>query len=413
MFINCPFCKALVATNPATDEPPEHCPRCAAKLRGVAADVPVPAVSAAPHDEQAAVPALDPDFLLQVPPPDAPVIQGLGTAAPSELSSQIHQTVALETSTPASPHQAAIAPIAAMLKPAEADPASTQADDARHGAKTVAPAPEPAPAATPPERPSPAATPVDGGDAQAPVDATGASAKDPPPAAAPDTPAIADAAACGPSEADPEPAAPVEPAPAPAPASADVDTATAAAGTPTSAAPAAQPAARTLPSFARRRAALGASGLHWKPVAAIVALAMLLALQLLLADRDRLAGDARWRPLLANVCGVLGCALPPWHEPEAFALLARDVRPHPSRPDVLRVTATFRNDARWPQPWPRVRLTLSDVNGNAVATRDFEARDYLGNAPTQAELRSGQSASIAMDIVEAGPRSVAFDFDLL
>src|SRR3546814_1250481 len=71
--------------------------------------------------------------------------------------------------------------------------------------------------------------------------------------------------------------------------------------------------------------------------------------------------------------------------------------------------STFRHDARWPQPWPRMRLTLSDINGNAVATRDFGARDYLGNAPTQAELRSGQSASIAMDIVESGPRSVALD----
>src|SRR3546814_15503584 len=60
-----------------------------------------------------------------------------------------------------------------------------------------------------------------------------------------------------------------------------------------------------------------------------------------------------------------------------------------------------------------MRLTLSDINGNAVATRDFGARDYLGNAPTQAELRSGQSASIAMDIVESGPRSVASASDLL
>src|SRR3546814_10851122 len=67
MFINCPFCKALVATNPATDQPPEHCPRCAAKLHGVTADAPVPAVSPAPQDGQAGIPALDPNFLLQVP----------------------------------------------------------------------------------------------------------------------------------------------------------------------------------------------------------------------------------------------------------------------------------------------------------------------------------------------------------
>src|SRR3546814_14603755 len=89
MFINCPFCKALVATNPATDQPPEHCPRCAAKLHGVTADAPVPAVSPAPQDGQAGIPALDPNFLLQVPAPAAPFIQGIADAAPPDLSSQL------------------------------------------------------------------------------------------------------------------------------------------------------------------------------------------------------------------------------------------------------------------------------------------------------------------------------------
>jgi hypothetical protein len=176
--------------------------------------------------------------------------------------------------------------------------------------------------------------------------------------------------------------------------------------------PAATPAARALPSFARRHARLGVAGFHWKLLVAIAALALLLVLQLLLADRALLAADARWRPLLSNVCGVFGCTLPPWREPAAFTVLAREVRPHPSTPGALRVTATFRNDARWPQPWPQVRLTLSDINGNAVAARDFSARDYLGAVPAQVELHSGQSASIAMDIVEPGARSVAFDFEL-
>src|SRR3546814_17380158 len=102
MFINCPFCKALVATNPATDQPPEHCPRCAAKLHGVTAAAPVPAVSPAPRAGQAGITALDPNFLLQVPAPAAPFIQGIGDAAPSELPTHIRQTVAMATSH--SPH---------------------------------------------------------------------------------------------------------------------------------------------------------------------------------------------------------------------------------------------------------------------------------------------------------------------
>lgn len=154
------------------------------------------------------------------------------------------------------------------------------------------------------------------------------------------------------------------------------------------------------------------AGLRWKTIAVVAGLALLLLLQLLLADRASLATDARWRPLVSTLCGALGCSLPPWREPSAFTVLQRDVRPHPATPGALRVTATFRNDARWPQPWPRLRLTLSDVDGRAVATRDFAASDYLGGTPAQAELGSGQSASIAMDIAEPARHSVAFDFEL-
>ena len=33
MFINCPYCSALVATDPITDLPPTHCPQCKSLLR--------------------------------------------------------------------------------------------------------------------------------------------------------------------------------------------------------------------------------------------------------------------------------------------------------------------------------------------------------------------------------------------
>ncbi len=171
------------------------------------------------------------------------------------------------------------------------------------------------------------------------------------------------------------------------------------------------PTTRAAPSFVRR-GARARDRIGVASVATITVLAVTLVLQLLLADRAALAADARWRPAMTSLCGVLRCTLPPWREPTALAMIDRDVRPDPARPGVLRVTATFRNDARWPQPWPRLALTLSDVEGAPLATRDFSPREYLGAAPTQGTLAPGQSASIAMDLVEPDARSVAFDFEL-
>jgi hypothetical protein len=177
-------------------------------------------------------------------------------------------------------------------------------------------------------------------------------------------------------------------------------------------APASQPA-RTAPSFAARHAAPAAvpSRRRWPSPAIAAGLSTLLLLQILLADRDRLAADARWRPLLTSLCTAFGCSLPPWREPAAIRLVSRDVRAHPTRPGVLRATATLRNDARWAQAWPRVVLTLSDVDGRAIGMRDFAPHEYLGEAPTQDALSSGQSAMIRLDVLEPAANVVAFSFD--
>lgn len=202
------------------------------------------------------------------------------------------------------------------------------------------------------------------------------------------------------------------------------------AGAPDTAPPPVIPPGKPAPSFVRRPAAASGVAPHrrWPMIVAIPALTLSLVLQLLLADRAQLAADARWRPAMSSLCSALRCTLPPWHELAALTLLQRDVRPHPTIRGALQVAATFRNDARWSQPWPGVLLTLSDVDGRTVAARTFLPRDYLDTKsttakstatslsskvakPTQTMLASGQSKTIELDIVEPTPRIVAFTFD--
>jgi hypothetical protein len=149
----------------------------------------------------------------------------------------------------------------------------------------------------------------------------------------------------------------------------------------------------------------------WRGTAIVAGLVLLLVLQVLFADRARLAADARWRPVVAGACAVLRCDVPAWREPAAFTLLQRDVRPAPARPGVLHVAASFRNDARWAQAWPTLLLTLSDADGRAVGFRAFTPAEYLGKAPAQSTLASGASATVALDVIEPGSGVVAFTFD--
>lgn len=529
MFINCPHCRALVATDPATDLPPERCPRCAAQLREAAGEdsTPGPAASPAVPDPMAArepapLPAVEQDQDTRTssaaapePPPESePAAHDAATPAAGNRDETVARPLApdkglmaaiarfLQPGKPAEPRTGteaameipptspAAQPETAQLHdnddasldatPVESAPAPTEypqmpvlatdadvdvdvdaepepeaeppaaddidpADDTTHDAPPqLPPSPpkgmraaiakllKPKAPATPADTPSPiqeqpAQPPAGVVDAGAESDATGNAATpagedagiptqvdvagSPPTGTQADPGKDSGLAAAEPDEDRIAPASDleeVEPVSTPGVATPSVPVSAPAPATPVlvAAAP-----AKPAPSFAHGGAG-SRSGLGWKPAATIAGLALLLVLQLLLSDRAQLAADARWRPWLTTLCGALHCSLPPWREPSAFVLLARDVRPHPTRPGTLRVTATFRNDARWPQPWPRLRLTLSDIDGRPVAARDFSAREYLGAAPTQDELASGQSATVAMDVREPAAHSVAFDFEL-
>jgi len=289
MFVNCPTCRALVATDPATDLPPERCPRCAAQLR------------------------------------DGPGERPAGDDARSGVAAAIAEAFDERGGTLDDPASGPAVSMASLLQPG----------------------PEAEPEADPEAPPTPEAEP------------------------APDDP-------------------------------------------PSPPARSRRGAGRAAPSFARRRRGpedTGKAGRRWPMPAAIAGLTLLLALQWLLADRARLAADPGWRPLVARACAVLQCDIPPWREPAAFVLLERDVRPHPDVARALRITASFRNDAAWAQPWPEVVLTLSDIDGRPLGRRAFTAAEYLDGAPSSPLLDSGQGAVIRMDVLEPGPGAVGFAFD--
>lgn len=394
MFINCRHCHALVATDPATDLPPEHCPRCRGVLRRPdATPAPIAAPPATLPPEPATAGTAGRGAVAGDPASAADAASGAGAAPAAAQDAGTATAPALAADTHAVAHAAAPAPPAAT-GPAAISGAGAESDAApvaghasaqpdRDGA-----APEPAPSEAR-DAPSSGAA-----EAQAVEVATTAAAVDAP------SEAVAPATIADPGQdQEPSPAV-VDAAASSAPPADEARATDAPAGVPP--APAFSPAH---PGTVRatRRGRLAAA-------AAIVALVLLLAVQIVLADRERLAADAAWRPLVATACGVLGCEVPPWREPAAITLVSREVRPHPAQPDALRVRASFRNDARWAQAWPRLVLVLSDVNGRPVAARAFEPDEYLGAAPP-ALLEPGQAADIEFDIAEPSVATVAYAFD--
>ena len=174
-----------------------------------------------------------------------------------------------------------------------------------------------------------------------------------------------------------------------------------------------EPARPESPTFVARETTRGGrrgNGAWW---AGSLALALLLGAQIVMAQRAELARDPQWRGWLQLACGRLGCTLPAWRDPSALRLAARDVRPHPSVPEALMINATFRNDAPWPQAWPVLQISLSDLDGKPIGLRRFDVDEYLGSAPRDATLAPGQSATATLEVQDPGKQAVAFAFEFL
>lgn len=457
MFIDCPFCGFLVAVDDQ-GRPLPRCPNCAQRLRDDAEDAaPVPSdaqPSASPETTPAAVEVAKPAReqgdrkpLPEISPADAEVPQAVrnDAADAAEPAAEAEAPIPVEAAVPAPVHaepepmggplpagaanaNAVVASIAETVQPtADASRGATPAPDA-----PIAPVTPSAPPA-PPVPQDLEATAM----GPQPTDAIAGTTLPVPeePHEAPDATTIADAdviaelvqretpveaeieaptAMGAPETGEASSAAVVERVAAASVATAAPEVEAATPSLPEPVTPMRTPARpRATPSFVRKPQATAPPDRRRLLLrcSAVAALSLLLALQLLLSERARLAADAGWRPLLASLCGVLRCSLPTWREPLAFELLERDVRAHPSLPGVLRVSARIRNGARWPQAWPVLQLTFSDVHGRRVATRLFQPREYLGGAPTQSVLGRGQVAGISMDVIEPGAQAVAFTFD--
>lgn len=168
---------------------------------------------------------------------------------------------------------------------------------------------------------------------------------------------------------------------------------------------------QTAPRFARTTEQSRRPSRRWPRGLLLLALLLSLCVFSVLGERERLATDADWRPMLTRLCSAIGCSLPPWREPQRFSVVAREVRPHPERQGALQLVLSFRNDARWAQAWPQLELGFADVDGNLQALRVFSPSEYLGGDPAFAEIASGQSVHVALDLVDPGKAALAFHIE--
>lgn len=149
----------------------------------------------------------------------------------------------------------------------------------------------------------------------------------------------------------------------------------------------------------------------WKVLAA--PLVLLLLVQLVHNYRYTLARHAVLGPPLIGLYRALGMTLRPDWNLHAYEILQWHVGSDPVTPGTLRVRASLKNLAPFPQPYPLLKLVLEDRWGEQVRAREFQPSEYLD--PTIAPdrlLAPAQQANATIVIVDPGPDAEGFRFDV-
>ena len=141
-----------------------------------------------------------------------------------------------------------------------------------------------------------------------------------------------------------------------------------------------------------------------------VALAVLLALQIVNHERAELAGFALLRAPLSAVYSALGMPLAPHWNVRAYEV--RQLGAVAGSPGALTVRASVRNTATRAQPLPLLRVTMQDRFGNRIAARDVPPSAYLPTGSSnRADLPAGDRVDAEIAFADPGPDAVGFEID--
>ncbi|WP_215781229.1 DUF3426 domain-containing protein [Paludibacterium sp. B53371] len=114
---------------------------------------------------------------------------------------------------------------------------------------------------------------------------------------------------------------------------------------------------------------------------------LLLAAQLVYINRTAIAAQAPdTRPVFERLCKKLGCNVPYPTDPEFIRTEWSELSFVPEHTNLVQLSATLKNHARYPQAFPMLEVTLKDADNQVLIRKVFTPRDYL--KPDSQKLKS-------------------------
>nr|VFJ45514.1 MAG: Protein of unknown function (DUF3426) [Candidatus Kentron sp. FW]VFJ70783.1 MAG: Protein of unknown function (DUF3426) [Candidatus Kentron sp. FW] len=120
------------------------------------------------------------------------------------------------------------------------------------------------------------------------------------------------------------------------------------------------------------------------------------------------------RPGMEVFCQHTGCQMPVRRDPTRIRIIERDVRAHPKYENALLVSARLVNTLPYTQPFPHMQFMLFNVNGQIIAARTFDPKEYLDSeTDITTGMRSDKPIQVVLGILAQEEAAANFEFTFL
>lgn len=145
----------------------------------------------------------------------------------------------------------------------------------------------------------------------------------------------------------------------------------------------------------------------WAMMSVVLAVALLWQAKMALAEGRMRLPDTAWGE---KICDTIGCAeLSRPIDLTNVSLVSRNIRSHPGRDNALIISASMIKTHSEDNRFPALSIRLSDLDGQVIAMRRFQADEYLTPDIVKAGFINNTLVPITLEIQNPGEHAVAFE----
>ena len=136
----------------------------------------------------------------------------------------------------------------------------------------------------------------------------------------------------------------------------------------------------------------------------------LFIIQFFYFNSNELLQNQTIRPWLEQTCDLLQCQLPMYSNIKEFSVVHSSFV---ASEKYYTLQAAISNQAKFPQQYPNLNLTLLDFSGSAIAKRILKPEEYLNRYLPATLLNKSETITLKLDLVIPNAKIGGFTIELI